>query len=579
MTYYNNKFRKYGNQTKKKVSVEKNFFNPYCFSPISERVYIPKWRNMISQDIPFSDGVSGFIDVTFEALTPIIVKEGKDNSSSVNMNGRYFIPATSIKGMIRNVMEILTLSKIGPVTKDNRYSMRDLTPANKDYTLKRKLDEIKAGLLVKVNGNYGLIKCPVFKHKLYNDMGIDFGINGFLIKNAPDVSRKYESLGKQKPLIKDANSDVWLAVFTGFMQNKEHEFYFKIPKDPIKVYNIPETIKNFLFVYEREVKSESWEFWKAKIKDFNHVPSYSELSNELCYAPVFYTVENKKISSLGLAFLHRELYSNSIHDFLSDDHKSDDLDMSQCIFGSPEHDLKGRVQFSPAFVEMNGKTVAQESKRIILGSPKPTFYPFYLKQDKDSKFASTFSDDEGKINGWKRYLVHDKFAQTEFKKWNKKIGIEINPLPARVTFTTRIRFHNLKPVELGALLSALTFHDNSEKCFHLIGMGKPLGYGKLKMIDIKPYFVNDDKYPNYYMALFEKEISTEEGKDMFKQWKQDVTPLFRIASGKLNKQVSYPGQGKDKPFEDFKAIKNQNLSISDFSPSLDEFELKSLQSS
>jgi len=551
------------------------YYNPYNFSPISKRVYKPSWRNMISQDIPFSDGISGSIDVTFEALTPLIIKEGKDKPESVNLNGKPFIPGTSVKGMIRNVLEILSLAKMGPGVKDNRYSMRDLTPTNRDYTLKGRQDDIKAGFLVKLKGKYGLIKSPNFDHISYDDIGSGFGINGRSIKTTPDVSNKYKLLGKQNPFIKDANNDVWLAVFTGGMQNKEHEFYFKIPTDPIKVYNIPEAMKNFLFVYEHEVKSESWRFWKTKIKNLDHDPTFADLSAELCYAPVFYTIEDKKISSMGLAFLHRELYTNSIHDFLDANHKSDDFDLAQCIFGTSDHDLKGRVQFSPAFVEMNGKAIAHNSDKIILGSPKPTFYPFYLKQDKNSKFASTFSDDEGKINGWKRYLVHDRFTITKFEKWNKKIGIEINPLPEGVTFTTKIRFHNLKPQELGALLSALTFHNNSDKCFHLIGMAKPLGYGKLKLTDIKISVPGKTDKLTDYMELFEKELCREVSSS-FDEWKKDITPLLAIATGNYNKAIHYPGQGKEKPFEDFKAIKNKDQSIADFSPKLDEFEFKSL---
>jgi len=39
----------------------------------------------------------------------------------------------------------------------------------------------------------------------------------------------------------------------------------------------------------------------------------------------------------------------------------------------------------------------------------------------------------------------------------------------------------LRPIELGALLSALTFH-NTPGTYHSIGMAKPLGYGKLSVV-------------------------------------------------------------------------------------------------
>lgn len=43
-------------------------------------------------------------------------------------------------------------------------------------------------------------------------------------------------------------------------------------------------------------------------------------------------------------------------------------------------------------------------------------------------------------------------------------------------FRATVRFFNLRPAELGALLSALTWHGDSS-CLHGIGFGKPYGYG------------------------------------------------------------------------------------------------------
>jgi hypothetical protein len=53
-------------------------------------------------------------------------------------------------------------------------------------------------------------------------------------------------------------------------------------------------------------------------------------------------------------------------------------------------------------------------------------------------------------------------------------------LKENVVFQGKMRYHNLKKEELGALLSALTFHGTKET-FHNIGMAKALGYGKIKI--------------------------------------------------------------------------------------------------
>ena len=47
---------------------------PYNFVPLENRAFYPSWANHISQDIPFEDGVSGSIEYTIEAETPIFVR-------------------------------------------------------------------------------------------------------------------------------------------------------------------------------------------------------------------------------------------------------------------------------------------------------------------------------------------------------------------------------------------------------------------------------------------------------------------------------------------------------------------------
>ena len=109
---------------------------PFNFVPLSSNVYFPEWANQISQDIPFSDGMSGIIELKITAESPIFVRNGhtkkdaedKDEtykSFSKTDDGRYFIPATSIKGAIRNVLEIMSFSKMSHID-NKRFSIRDL---------------------------------------------------------------------------------------------------------------------------------------------------------------------------------------------------------------------------------------------------------------------------------------------------------------------------------------------------------------------------------------------------------------------------------------------------------------------
>jgi hypothetical protein len=90
-------------------------------------------------------------------------------------------------------------------------------------------------------------------------------------------------------------------------------------------------------------------------------------------------------------------------------------------------------------------------------------------------------DADFKIAGRKRYPVHkgDKTVKTE-DTGNENVGTTFTPLDTGVVFEGKLRYHNLKKVELGAMLSALTFH-NTPNTFHNIGMARSLGYGKIEL--------------------------------------------------------------------------------------------------
>ena len=78
---------------------------------------------------------------------------------------------------------------------------------------------------------------------------------------------------------------------------------------------------------------------------------------------------------------------------------------------------------------------------------------------------------------------HPELPKNKEGKENDDVATKLLPLKAGSTFKGVVRFHNLRPVELGALLWALDFGGNKD-CQHKIGMGKPLGLGRISL-DIK----------------------------------------------------------------------------------------------
>ena len=45
---------------------------PFNFVPLSDKIFFPEWADQISQDIPFSDGLSGTIElkITVSSVWP-----------------------------------------------------------------------------------------------------------------------------------------------------------------------------------------------------------------------------------------------------------------------------------------------------------------------------------------------------------------------------------------------------------------------------------------------------------------------------------------------------------------------------
>ena len=103
---------------------------PFNFVPLSEKVFFPDWAEKVSHDIPFEDSESGVIDITITAKSPIFIRNHSDDrtnpsSEFCNYNGQYYIPGSSVKGMIRSVLEILSFSKMSQFN-DDIYAVRDL---------------------------------------------------------------------------------------------------------------------------------------------------------------------------------------------------------------------------------------------------------------------------------------------------------------------------------------------------------------------------------------------------------------------------------------------------------------------
>ena len=120
--------------------------SPYAFVPLNERVHtVGRPKGAI--DRPFEDGICGCFSVRLNAESPLFVRGvsemrrvGVRDEDSPQLGFNFYelppqadswaIPGSSLRGMLRNVIEIATRGRLR--TNDHRYGVRDLTPGARD---------------------------------------------------------------------------------------------------------------------------------------------------------------------------------------------------------------------------------------------------------------------------------------------------------------------------------------------------------------------------------------------------------------------------------------------------------------
>ncbi len=503
---------------------------PYNFVPLNKEVFYPNWADEVSLDAPFEDGESGEIDITITAKSPIFIRDGKDDEQFCQYNGQYYIPGSSVKGMIRNVLEIMSFSKMGEDSfNDDTYAVRDLR--NRDlYMSKMTPDNTFCGWLKKSTDGYIIEDCGKpgrIRHeeidKIFNIAFASKFKEGNFGNKAKDktAEKKYNLINAKsyeynfQYLKKDVNREIYqydqngskkgTLVLTGQPSarnepvekkpsGKIFEFIFFESKREIEV---PEKVfENFKFAYfdkrDTEPKeSPDWTYWKKRLEEGEKVP-------------VFFQKNGNTIAHFGLSFLYKLPYKHSIKDGIPKTHFDERKDLAQTIFGYIDQKtktaLKGRVQFSHFKAIKNAEIL--EERREILGTPRASYYPMYIKQE-DGRLYKTYMDESFSIAGRKRYPIHNSSTTKKTEDTgNENVGTTFSPLKDGVVFKGKLRYHNLKKAELGALLSALTFH-NTKDTYHNIGLAKSLGYGKIAL-----KIENIDNI-NEYLKTFESEITIQ----------------------------------------------------------------------
>jgi CRISPR-associated protein (TIGR03986 family) len=511
---------------------------PYNFVPLSDRVFLPDWHQQVSHDIPFKDGLSGELHYTLIAETPLLVggrqtRANNDHPGEVRPfrlpDGSYAIPGSSMKGLLRSVMEIAAFGRMSKVD-EVRPSLRDISKADTVYA-NRIRGQVKTGFLRRrADGDQEIVPCQMVRlnHRDLEAALLEAALSGVKAPIFPapqSVKDKYahwEGLCQQsgknpQTLSFDLGHPDATNLFTGRLQGvpvftgqisdmtskngKHRDFVFYAPKPEQAIDVSPEAWRDFLRIHgDEDGKPDmSWPgYWKDKYRAGAEVP-------------VFY-LQDGSLLRIGLAYMPklagdfstRDLICHTSPVHLQEPGAQHGYDLADLLFGAINSQnqadaLRGRVSCEIAWAK--GRLGPEPQPPTILNSPKPSYFPNYLtqpvdphswklKKDKQNqeKYVTYIRTDAAcapTLRGFKRYPVRplaDAQVQelTDQQRGNRSVQVRLHTLPPQTRFEGRIVFHNLKPVELGALLWVLTWGGKTE-LRHSLGMGKPFGFGQVRI--------------------------------------------------------------------------------------------------
>ncbi len=540
---------------------------PYDFVPLNDWVHVPDWGEYVSHDHPFRDGLCGEIYYTLVAESPILVggrqdkKDGDRPHTEVHPyrlpDGTYAIPGSSLKGMLRAVVEIIGFGRLRMVD-DIRPGLRDISGKHvaKSYTDKVR-DKVKTGFLrARGGGRLEIVPCRMARlpHKAieraFNEPQAFRWEKNVKDKSVHEKYERWRELCARKGWdpehlrfdLDDKGNAIHLGqgahkgfpVFTGQISDSRQKngkgkkrdfvFYDKWENEAIPV--PPDAWRDFLHIHGDDTDEEgmSWPgYWRAKFHAGEAVP-------------VFY-LQDRGVLRIGLAYMPKLAGDFSTLDCIahvSEAHRENPgvgrYDLADLIFGAingenQDDAQRGRVNVEAALAEGDPEPETQED--TILNGPKPTYFPNYLEQPTDASGLRLKGGDDAqyatyiahgqnqkpRLRGRKRYPARpdDKVAVQGLlpsQRGNHKVQIRLHTLPAGTTFRGRLVFHNLKPEELGALLWAMTW-GGDDGLRHGLGMGKPFGFGQVRLrLDPQASYLlpNDPEKPA--RALDEAEVHT-----------------------------------------------------------------------
>ncbi|MFN6540723.1 MAG: TIGR03986 family CRISPR-associated RAMP protein [Nostoc sp. EkiNYC01] len=569
-----------------KVPDDRKAIAPYNFVELPEKVVEVSPESLPKENRYCENRYTGRIECTLTTESPLYIRcgltkeefecgaESKDlpdffYTNPLEKYTKPVIPGSSLRGMLRNLVEIVSFSKLDKLTKNNLVyrAVGDRTSLGdkyREYLLKNENSNtysflMQAGFITKQGSNWAIrpaneiIDGVSFARIERNNIprGLRRWHNS---RNALEISVQVDPLGshphnKGRVKLRYAKANSInngeinaVVVKTGSAPRKHMEFVFGFPKSNA---NDDITIPNEMI---QEYKEQITEGQKQLLGE-------EAVLQEM--QPVFYIIQDSRLVFFGHAMMFRLPYEKSVEKFIPEEFRNSEIiDIAESIFGwvkegkSNKYQVRGsRIFISDAVT--TDKTIWQTGdpdktiKPKILGSPKPTTFQHYLVQtNADRKELQHYAKQpklETVIRGHKLYWHKGSSPPIELdNQVSESQTTTIKPIQPGITFKFKVYFENLSAIELGTILWVLDIAQ-SDKYRLKLGMGKPLGMGAVK---IEPQLYLSDRTSRYSKLFNGNNWANKETKVVSEDYTTFVKPFETHILNNISIE-DYP-QGKNK---------------------------------
>lgn len=457
------------------------------------------------------------------------------------------IPGSSLRGMLRNLVDIAAYGKMEWITRKNLFFRTvDNSAVGDHYRDQFSVASAPRGGFwsFHADGSAQIEECAVAE-VFMDEAAKALGLRNFqqlYQGRGPNATPKWEyqhqtvwvqvedasSRGQSSEFgkvtdIKAEKADGYqpgTLVLTGPMPKKKRAFVFLNRSEPTRFTVDRDLVKRF----HDDDQVTRWQrsaFPKNKPQGAHRRGDGGLRDGE----PVFFLTEEKngdeRVRFFGRARLFRLPYAQRPVDLVPESQRSpNNIDLADAIFGfakSGKRDddvpqsVAGRISVRDGVLSPRQTAEACLEERVtprILSEPKPTAFQLYLVQQSDAKRSLRHYDTgntDTTVRGHKLYwhskngLSLGEFSDSEATDDSTQHTC-IRPVKPGTEFTFRIHFENLRDRELGALLWVLALPGAPGREYrHKLGMGKPLGLGSVK-IDIHKLHLSDRE--SRYEQLF-----------------------------------------------------------------------------